>query len=393
MKTVANVFIGFLLFCAVLGGVINLFRGKSAEQKSYFAANAPVKAITLSLPFPTDLLYQSSPDSTVVIGTRKQESGFLAISAFDRSTAKRLWQLPLEGTVVGQTRRQLLVYETKTATVHFVDPRTGKITRKVSPEPAPLTSPSSLYTGMAFTDELYLTTKPLYQQVVIDGKVDTAWRIGITAKTWETNELNWFVPPVNQIVTIAYPPVVYGDKVLIINAEQKVGEGHSFQIVSLKTGQEQYRSTTAGTYYLLGQNHVVERTNTFVRRVDPFAQREIWRLDGNFSFGQLWAMGDQLSILSRRSDDTGNTLRIVDSVNGRLRKQIDLPFFKETAIKGAYVTRDNQLLLHFAEPNFSESGTHLYDYWVCYDPQTRQALWRTDFHSESISSLLPFIHL
>jgi hypothetical protein len=83
----------------------------------------------------------------------------------------------------------------------------------------------------------------------------------------------------------------------------------------------------------------------------------------------------------------------VDSVSGKVRKQIDLPFFNETTIKGAYLTRSNQLFLHFEKQNAKEPGTLLYNYWVCYDPQARKALWRTDFHSESISSLIPFINL
>lgn len=393
MKTALRVFIGFLVVCAMLGGIMNFLWGRDAEKASYFAADAPVRAIKLPLPFPTDLIYQPSPDSTVLIATRKREPAIFEISAFDQAKAKKLWQLPFAGNVVGQTSREVVVYEAKTSTVHFVNPRTGKITRNVSPEPAPLTSPSSLYLGMAFTDDLYITTKPLYQDVVVNGKFDTSWEIGITAKTWAKNEQKWFVPPVKQIVIIESPPVILGDKLLVINPQKKIKEGHSYQLISLKTGEELHRGTTDGTYYSPTKDQFFECANTFVQRLDPFTQRELWRVNGAFSFGSLWAFGDQLTILSRHPDGSHNTIRIVDSGSGQVRAQFDVPFFKETDIKGAYLTRNNQVFLHFEKTNFGEPGTLLYDYWVCYDPQTQRALWRTDFHSESTSSLLPFITL
>ncbi|WP_460968837.1 hypothetical protein [Spirosoma migulaei] len=393
MKIAIKVFMGFLALCAVLGGIMSFLWGRAANRNDYFATDATVRPLPLPLPFPSGLIYQSSPDSSVLIGSQKREPALFEISAFDRSTAHKLWQLPFTGTIVGQTNARILVYEATTSAVHFINPRTGQTTRTVSPAPAPLTSPSSLYTGMAFTDDLYLTTKPLYKQVVTDGKVDTNWKIGITAKHWGTNEIAWFVPPVQQIVIIEHPPIVSGDNVLVINPEQKVGEGHSYQVISLKTGAELHRSVTEGTYYSPGNDQFFERTNTAIRRLDPFTQKERWRLNGNFSFGQLWQIGDQLTILSRHPDGAHNTIRIVASVSGHILSQFDVPFFNDTAIKGAYLIHDSQVFLHFDQPNFAEPGTLLYDYWVCYDPQTQQALWRTDFHSESISSLLPFITL
>ncbi|QMW01077.1 hypothetical protein [Spirosoma foliorum] len=388
-----KVCIGIIIFGAALGGIMSFFTGRNSGQASYFAATAPVKAITLPLPFPTDVRYQASPDSTVLLGTVKHEPGLFTISAFDRATAKKLWQLPFIGNVVGQTSRHVLVYEAKTSTVHFINPRTGETTRKVSPEPAPLTSPSSLYAGMAFTDDLYLTTKPLYQDVIANRQTDTSWKIGITAKSWVNNETVWFLPPVKQIVITDYQPIIKGNKVLVINTEQKIGEGHSYQIVSLKTGEELHRSVTEGTYYPLNNDLFIERTNAFVRRLDPFTQQETWRLNGDFSCGQVWQHGEQISIISRHPTGTRNTVRIVNSVSGKLRTQFDLPFINEADIKGAYLTSYNQLFLHFEQSDFSNPGTLLYDYWVRYDPQTQKALWRTDFHSESISSLLPFLTL
>jgi hypothetical protein len=373
MKILRKGVIEFLSFCAVLGSIMRFMGGCTSEKQDYFAADVPVKAIALPLAFPTDLIYQPSPDPTVLIGTRKQEPGLFDISGFDQKTAQKLWQLPFVGNVVGQTGQQLVVYDEKTATVHFINPQDGRSTRKISPEPAPLTSPSSLYFGMAFTNDLYITTKPLYQNVVVNGQIDTTWKIGVTAKTWKTNETTWFLPPVKQIVIIEHQPVVSGDQVLIVNPEQKIGEGHS--------------------YYPLGNEEFFERTPEFVRRLDPFTQKEIWRINGNFTFAQLWKVGNQLTVLSRHANGAQNTMRIVETANGHLIRQFDLPFFKETALKGAYLTRDQQLFLHFKATNFKEPGTLLYDYWVCYDPQNRKALWRTDFHSESLSSLLPFVGL
>lgn len=393
MKIALKVLIGFIAFCAMSGLIRRFLWNRTCEKNSYFAADAPVRTIAIPVPFPGELRYQATPDQTVLLGTRQLAPAVFEISAWDRTTARKLWQLPFAGNIVGQTNRELLVYNAKTSTVHFINPTTGQITRTISPAPAPLTSPASFYPGMAFTDDLYITTRPLYKQMVVNGKIDNDWKIGITAKTWKTNGTTWFLPPVKQLVIIAYKPLVAGHNVLIINPEQKSGEGHSYQIISLKTGAELHRSVTEGTYYPFEKDQFFERTNVVVRRLDPFTQREIWHLDGHFPLGQLWKTGDQLTILSRHPDGSRNTVHLVNSHTGQLKKQIDLPFFKETAIHGAYLTRDNQLLLHFKATNYKEPGTLLYDYWVCYDPTTQKARWRTDFHSESITSLLPFINL
>jgi hypothetical protein len=151
-------------------------------------------------------------------------------------------------------------------------------------------------------------------------------QIGITAKNWLTNETVWFLPPIKQIVTIEHRPVISGDKVMVINPEQKIGEGHSFQVISLKTGQEMYRGVTEGTYFPLGKERFYERTKSFVRRIDPFTQKEIWHIDGQFPFGQLSEMGDQLTIISRHTDGSQNSVRIVNSVTGKPDQGIRLAF-------------------------------------------------------------------
>lgn len=388
---------GLVVLIALLIGGIGFFREyiPDSAPKPYFGTNLTIKPIDIPLPYSNGLIYEASPDPSIITGLRRKGSGRSEVTGFDRKTAKMLWSINFSGELIGQTDKEILMYEPGESTVYFINPVTGRTTRKVSPQPDALTHPSSLYVGMAFTDLVYITTKPLYGSVITDkeGVIDTTLHIGITAKNWLTNETVWFLPPVKQIVTIEHRPVVSGDKVMVINPEQKIREGHSYQIVSLKTGQELYRGVTEGTYFPLGKERFFERTNAFVRRIDPFTQKEIWRIDGHFLFGQLSEMGDQLTIISRHADGSQNSVRIVNSVTGKPIKEFDLPFFKETVINGAFITADNRVFLHFKEADSKKPGKLLYDYWVHYDPQTRSALSRTHFHSESITSLIPFINL
>ncbi len=393
LKVIAGLVVLSALFMLGLG----LYREYIPDQapKPYFGAAAAIEQMDIPLPFPDGPIYEASPDPSIITGLRRKASGRSEVTGYDRKTAKMLWSINFSGELIGQTDDALLMYEPAESTVYFINPVNGRTTRKISPQPDAITRPSSLYMGMAFTDLLYITTKPLYGSVIAnnEGVTDTTLQIGITAKNWLTNEIAWFLPPVKQIVTIEYKPVVSGDKVMVVNPEQKVGAGHSFQIVSLKTGQELYRGVTEGTYFPIGKERFFEKTNSFVRRIDPFTQKEIWRIDGYFPFGHLSEIAGQLTIISRHSDGAQNSLRIVDSVTGKQRKVFDLPFFKETSIHGAFLSADNRVFLHFKASDPKNPGKQLYDYWVHYDPQTRSALSRTNFHSESISSLLPFINL
>jgi hypothetical protein len=390
MKTLTR----FLIFRAVPVSIIHFLLSCAFESGEHFASDVPVRKIELPLPFPDDVQYLPSPDTAILLGTRKLEPDLHEISAYERNSAKKLWQLPFAGNLVGQTALDLVVYCRKDSTVYFIDPAHGNINRKITPQPDPLTSPSSLYLGMAFTNDLYITTKPLYKSVIKKNeKIDTTWQIGLTAKNWETNETRWFLPPVKQMVIIEYPPEINGDKILVINPEKKIGEGHSYQIISTKTGRELSQVHSEGTYYSNGSGHFFERKNEFVRKIDPFTQKEIWRINGSFAFAQVSETGEQLAILSAHPNGTLHTLRIINALTGQQLGQFNLPFFKTTAIKGAFLTRSKALLLHFKKTSFEDPGTLLYDYWVCYDPKLQKALWRTDFHSESISSLIPYINL
>jgi hypothetical protein len=392
-----KVIAGLVVLSAVLMLGIGFFRDHMPDTapKPYFGASAVIEPMDVPLPFPDGLIYEASPNPSIITGLRRKASGRSEVTGYDRKTAKMLWSINFSGQLIGQTDKELLMYEPGESTVYFINPVNGRTTRKVSPQPDALTHPSSLYLGMAFTDQFYITIKPLYGSVITDkeGITDTTLQIGITAKNWLTNETAWFLPPVKQIVTIEHRPVVSGDKAMIVNPEQKIGEGHSYQIVSLKTGQELYRGVTEGTYFPLAKERFFERTKSFVRRIDPFTQKEIWRIDGHFPFGQLSEMGDQLTIISRHADGSQNSMRIINSVTGKPIKEFDLPFFKETVINGAFITADNRVFLHFKESDSKNPGKLLYDYWVHYDVQTKSALSRTHFHSESVTSLIPFINL
>ena len=204
MKTRINVFIMMSLSHFLIGCF--------SENKAHFGTDSPQQNLVCELPFSTDLVYQATPDSNVLIGTKKVSPAIFEISGYAVSTAQKLWQLPFVGEIVGQTITQVLVYEEKTSTVHFVDPENGQITRTVSPTPSPLTSKNGLTQGMAFTDEMYLTTKSLYTQVIENGKTDESFPVGITSKTWDSNKKRWFLPPVKQIVILEYVPIIAGDK-------------------------------------------------------------------------------------------------------------------------------------------------------------------------------------
>jgi hypothetical protein len=392
-----KVIAGLVVLSALLMLGIGFFREyiPDSTPKPYFGATAEIEPMAIPLPFPDGQIYEATPDPSIITGLRRKASGRSEVTGYDRKTAKMLWSINFSGELIGQTDNELLMYEPGESTVYFINPVNGRTTRKVSPQPDALTHPSGLYLGMAFTDLLYITTKPLYGSIITnkEGVTDTTLQIGITAKNWLTNETVWFLPPVKQIVIIEHRPVISGDKVMVVNPEQKIGESHSFQIVSLKTGKELYRGVTEGTYFPLGKERFFERTNSFVRRIDPFTQKEIWRIDGHFPFGRLSEIGDQLTIIFRHADGSQNSVRIVNSVTGKPIKEFDLPFFKETIIHGVFICADNRVFLHFKESDPKKPGKLLYDYWVHYDPQTRSALSRTHFHSESISSLIPFINL
>ena len=382
MKTRINVFIMMSLSHFLIGCF--------SENKAHFGTDSPQQNLVCELPFSTDLVYQATPDSNVLIGTKKVSPAIFEISGYAVSTAQKLWQLPFVGEIVGQTITQVLVYEEKTSTVHFINPENGQITRTVSPTPSPLTSKNGLAQGMAFTDEMYLTTKSLYTQVIENGKTDESFPIGITAKTWDSNQKQWFLSPVKQIVILEYAPIIVGDKVLIINPEQKINERHSYQILSLQTGEELHRGTTEGTYYWLENEIFIERTNKSVKRINPFTQKELWSIAGDFMNAHISAIGHQITAATT-SPDKNRTIQLIDANTGNLLRQCILPDLDMTRLEAVYAQNDSQLLLHFKKKSFETVATNEYDYWVNYNPETKQVLGHTQIHSEFISSLMPFV--
>lgn len=150
----------------IMSILTSLFAACSMMKSDKFASGAPIKKIIFDAPFPNDLIYQATPDAKIIVGKKKIESAIYEIGGFDIETGKKLWQLPFVGEIVGQTEKQILVYEEKTSAVHFITPQDGQISRKISPAPNPLTSKNSLERGMAFTDDVYLTTKALYTSIL-----------------------------------------------------------------------------------------------------------------------------------------------------------------------------------------------------------------------------------
>jgi outer membrane protein assembly factor BamB len=360
-------------------------------KETKFATDAPVKKIISQ--FQSDLIFQSSPNEKVIIGKKNLEPAIYEISGFEAETGQQIWKLPFVGEVVGQTEKQILVYEEKTNSVHFINPEDGQMTRKISPAPAPLSSKNSLERGMAFTDEMYLTTKSLYTQVIANGQVDESWKIGMTAKTWENNEQKWFVAPVKQIVNIEYKPVIFTGYVLIINPKQSIDGGHSYQIISLKTGEEITRKTTDGEYFDFGKGLFIEKTSNFVRQIKPFAEffpqsnKELWKVDGDFKNAKVSVIGKQISIATPHTDHT-QTILVIDADTGKELKKFDLPDLKETILEGVFVTKDNQIWLNFAKDKYKNADLREYDYLVGYDVETQKALWRTEFKNPLAASLL-----
>ena len=367
-----------------------LFSACFGAKTEKFASAAPVKKIVFDAPFPGNLIYQSAPDPQIIIGKKKVEPAMYEIAAFEPSTGKRLWQLPFVGEVVGQTEKQILVYEEKSSTVHFVNPKDGEITRKISPAPNPLTSKNSLEKGMAFTGDIFITTKALYTSIWKNEKEDESYEIGYTAKTWENDDIKWFVPPRRQIVILGYRPVIYGDKVLIINAEQGIYDAPSYQIISLKTGEEISRVESNGNFSLIGKDFFIERDKSFVRRIEPISGTEIWKVEGEFNSVSVAAIGEQITIAVPHADRT-RTIRVVDAATGKLLKQFDLPDLQDTDLKACYIVKDDVILLNFDSANHDIYDKAHYNYWVAYDSDTKKAVWRTGFESQSASSLFPFV--
>ena len=374
---------------------------KACQPVYEFAYEAPIKRIVFDAPFPNDLIYQATPNAKIIVGKRDarpplNEAGgsdapYYEISGFEVETGKKLWQLSFNGEIVGEFAAQILVYEAKISTVHFVNPTDGQVTRKISPAPNPLTSKNGLEIGMAFTDEIYVTTKALYTSIWgSDKKDDESFKIGITAKTWKDNKTQWFVPPVKQIVILENRPIIIGDKVLFINPPQSIDGDQTYQILSLKNGEEIFRGTTAGKFSQFGKDLFVEQTDTFVRRFVPLTNAEIWKIEGNFYHAMVWAIGNQITI-STANEAGVRTITLVDVVTGKTLNQFEFPNTNATPLRGCFFTADKQILCNFVAESRIDIQKRDFNYWVAYDATTKKVLWRTELNSKSESSLLPFV--
>lgn len=388
MKNIAKKILMFVM-------LINLLNGCSWRRTSNFAADAPVKKMTFDLPFPSDLIYQATPDAGVVVGTKQIEAYIsYEISSFDVKTGRQIWQLPFAGKIVGQTENRILVYEDKTSTVYFIAPQTGEITRRISPAPVELTRVNfDLYVGMAFTDEMYLTTKSLYTNVFKGiHDPDESFQIGYKAKNWSDNKPVWFVPPDGEFVIISRPPLIFGDRVLIVNDPYGKGTGHSYKIVALKTGEELARGESDGNYHYLSDKYFIEATPTFVMRIELSTGKELWKIPSAENYS-VSAIGSQITLQSTDKNKI-RTIRIIDAENGEVLKQFEFSSAVETRLEAAFFTKDALVLLNFNSKSSDRafSDHKYYNYWVAYDAEAKKALWRTDFESHSADSLFRFVN-
>lgn len=374
----------------LMGIVASFLMACIKDKKENFATDAPVKKIVCTTPFPTDLVYIGSPDSTIIVGTKKIEPTVFEISGYETETAKKRWQLPFVGEIVGQTQTQLLIYQETPSSMHFVNWQDGQITRTISPAPNPLRSKNGLHLGMAFTDSVYITTKSLYTSVWADKTEDKTFPIGITAKNWGKSEPLWFLPKVKQIVVLEYPPVIYGDTVLIINPQSNTSVPYTYQLVSLKTGKEWYRGAANDEYRLLGKRYFIEQNGNVISCISPTTGKVLWKIkEGNKPYS-ISVIGNQITIQSPSKNS--RSIQIVNGETGKTLQQFTLPFFKETnQFEAIYLPADGQVWLYFEEKNPDWIKGEPYHYVVGYDVQNQKALWRTDFHSQPITSLLSLV--
>jgi outer membrane protein assembly factor BamB len=357
-----------------------------------FASDAPVKKIVADTenPLPQNYFYRSTPIENVIISS---ETEFLKskITAYDKSNGKQLWQTNFEAFYVGQTEKNILVYDLQN--VIWLNPNNGEITRKIAKIPNPIKTSfnfnSYLLNGMAFNDEIYITTKPLYQQIYdANQKQDDSYQIGVTANNWEKNDKLWFVPPVKQIVNIEYKPVIFGDKVLIVNPPQSIDGKQTYQIISLKTGEEIYRRNTDGKYFLLGENILIEETSDKISRINFVENKPIWSISAAQIIGtHISAIGNQITIAIPDKNGTRN-IKIIDAESGKELKKFDLPDLQETVFDGAFLLKNGSIALHFLKNMTTDKN---YDYFVGWDIDAKKALWRTEFDGKKLTSLFNVI--
>jgi hypothetical protein len=243
---------------------------------------------------------------------------------------------------------------------------------------------------MAFSDETYLTTKALYTQIRADEKnVDESFQIGITAKNWGKDEKLWFAAPVKQIVIIENYPVIFGDKVLLVNPPQSLDGQQTYQILSLKTGEEIYRGQTDGKYTLTGKNYLIEQSGAAVSRIDLSQNKPLWKIENKQTKGtRISAIGNQITIAT--PDQNGaRSVHLIDADSGKELKKFNLPNLQNTLLDACYLMKDETIALHFLKDKPTDQN---YDYFVGWSTDSNKALWRTRLEDNlSLTSLFSLI--
>jgi hypothetical protein len=378
-----------LLIILMLATILSACLMKKSDK---FASEAPIKNLVPDLenPLPQNSFYRSTPIENIIIAS-KDEFNKSKITAFDKLNGKQIWQTNFEGFYIGKTDKNILFYDLQN--VLFVNPKNGETTRKISNIPNPIKTSfdfnSDLTDGMAFNDEIYITTKPLYQQIYdANQKQDDSYQIGVTANNWEQNEKLWFVPPVKQIVNIEYKPVIFGDKILIVNPPQSIDGKQTYQTISIKTGKEMYRGNTDGKYFLLGEKILIEETLDKISRINFVENKPIWSISAAQIIGtHISAIGNQITIAIPDKNGTRN-IKIIDAESGKELKKFDLPDLQETVFDGAFLLKNGSIALHFLKNMTTDKN---YDYFVGWDIDAKKALWRTEFDGKKLTSLFNVI--
>lgn len=177
---------------------------------------------------------------------------------------------------------------------------------------------------------------------------------------------------------------------MIINSKQSINGKHSYQIIDLKTGKELSRTNTEGEFISLNAHYFIEKTPLFIRCFDPFSEKEYWKISSDFRHSAIYSVGNQLSIVSANQNKTRIVLQL-SVKTGKTLKTFDLPNFGTAILNGIFLKNDQQIWLNFSKEAYKIAEERPYDYWVGYDELSQKASWRTDFKSQSTSTLLPFV--
>jgi hypothetical protein len=135
---------------------------------------------------------------------------------------------------------------------------------------------------------------------------------------------------------------------------------------------------------------LIDKNKSHIKRIEPFLNKTLWQIEGNFAKAHVSVLGKQMSVISPFANH--QNIKLIDIETGKIIKDFDLPQLKNAVFQEVFETKEKQILLHFQRPNYAVIATNEFDYWVCYDVINKKPLWRTDFHSESLSSILPLLN-